>query len=117
MQVTSLLNLVTGLLVLWRASSGFSAAWLGTPFGMTLTLGGLLALAAAVVGFTRARPAALRLAEIGQAAAVAGGPPKPEVMAEIQRLQAQLGSSNRVVAVLLGVTVLLMASARPMLTM
>jgi uncharacterized membrane protein len=105
-------NILTGLLLYWRDSGGFQGAWMRTGTGMTFGTGGLLAIAALVVGLTVNRPTATQLGELAGAIHAKGGPPSPEQAAEMQRLQTRLGTALRVVATLLVLATAAMALAR-----
>lgn len=72
----------------------------------------LAAIIAFVRGLVVTKPTADRLAVVANAVAAAGGPPSPAQMAEMQQLQAKLTNGARVIAYLLGLTVLAMAAAR-----
>ncbi|HEV8352854.1 MAG TPA: hypothetical protein VGR24_01515 [bacterium] len=108
----AILNIVTGLLLYWRDSAGLQSAWIGSALGLTLTIGGVAGTIAFLRGVFITKPVSDRLGELGKVVAASGGPPSPEQMAEMQRLQAKLTSGARVVAYLLGFTVLAMAAAR-----
>ncbi len=104
-------TILSGLLLYLRDSAGLRAEWIGSAFGLTITIGALAAIITYAWGLLATKPAADRLGELSKAA-VAGGAPSPAQAAEIQRLQAKLASSARLAAYLLGVAVLAMAAAR-----
>ncbi|HEY3248861.1 MAG TPA: hypothetical protein VGK88_11280 [bacterium] len=110
--VVAAVNILSGLLLYWRDSAGLRSEWIGSAFGLTLTLGALAAIIGYVWGFLVNKPTADRLGEVGKAVVAAGGPPSPEQAAEMKRLQAKLTNGARLVAYLLGFTVLAMAAAR-----
>jgi hypothetical protein len=112
MGLATLLNVFSGLWLYWLVSGRLHPAWIGTNAGLSLTLGGLAGLAAAAHGFAVQARAAARLQAVGAQVAAAGGPPSPEQMGEIQRLQARLRKGGRWSAVLLVVSVVGMAAAR-----
>ena len=105
-------NILSGLLLYWRDSGGFRGPWMSTGTGMTFGTGGLLAIAALVVGLLVNRPTAEQLGALGGAIHAKGGPPTPEQAAEMQRLQTRLGTALRVVATLLALATAAMALAR-----
>jgi hypothetical protein len=88
------------------------ADFIGTTFGKALTLGGLCAIAALVAGIVVMRPGVRRMLALGRQAAEAGGPPSPEVGAEIAAIQQRLKVAARVSFGLLVVAVALMATAQ-----
>ncbi len=112
LSVAALLTVLAGLLMYWRDSGGFQIAWMTTPTGLALTIGGLAGLAAFVIGVFVSRPAIERLAMISQQAQAASGPPSPEQMAEIQALQKTIGQATRRTALLLAIALIGMATAR-----
>jgi hypothetical protein len=112
MGAAALLNTGAGLWLFWRDSGGLRPAWLGTPTGLALALGGISGLAAAVIGFAVQFRSTLRLQAIAAQAQKAGGPPNEAQMKEISLLQARLRAGGVWVAALLAITVATMATAR-----
>lgn len=110
--VLAVLTIVSGLLLIWRDSVGGSAEWMGSPAGITLSVGGTAAIVAFVIGFFVMRRATLQVLAIAQAVQAGGGPASPEQQAEIQALQRRARSSALWVAHLLAVAVIAMAVAR-----
>ncbi|HJR34675.1 MAG TPA: hypothetical protein VJ817_06985 [Gemmatimonadales bacterium] len=106
--VTSL----SGLLLYWHDSAGFQGAFMSSVTGMTLGTGGLLAIVALVIGLTVNSPTARRLGALAAAVQTQGAPPSPEQSAQMQQLQARLGSAGRIVMVLLVLATAAMATAR-----
>ena len=76
----------------------FTPAWLTTPEGLVLTLGGLLGLAAFAMGVFVQRPTVQRIGQLSAAIAQAGGPPTASQQAELQALRARLRRIAPVVA-------------------
>jgi len=109
MTAFSLIVVLTGLRLY---SMDVSAAWLGTPQGIVLSLGGLAGLGALLIGVFAQKPTAERLAALGAQIAAAGAPPTPEQAAELQALRQRLGKVARLTAWHLIVAALLMASHR-----
>jgi hypothetical protein len=72
----------------------------------------LSAIVALGFGVFVTRPNVMRMMALGRGAAEAGGPPSPEVAAEIGAIQARLKVVARVSLALLLVSVTLMAVAR-----
>jgi uncharacterized membrane protein len=108
------LGLVTVLagLVMYLKDWDDYANFLDTRFGEALTLGGLCAIAALVVGIVVTRPGVRRMLVLGRQAAEASGPPSPEVGAEMAAIQRRLKVAARVSFALLVVAVALMATAQ-----
>jgi uncharacterized membrane protein len=109
MPVVAAFTLVSGFWLYFRTfgvgpgASG-PALWLGT--------GGLLALAAFVVGMTLVRPSAARVGALGVELAQAPPERKDALAAEVARLRGRMRLGGRIVAGLLGITILCMAVGR-----
>ena len=106
------LTVLAGLLMYWRVSGGFDPDWIGSSYGVAITIGSLCAIAAVVLGASIVRPAMLAVAEIGREVAASGAQPSPEQAARIQALQARARSAGGVIVPLLLLAVVAMASAR-----
>ena len=105
-------TVLSGISLYWRASGGFTNAWMHSGSGATFGIGAVFALAAMIVGMAVATPAAKRASALGAAMAGAGRPPSPEQMAEMQQLQARLGKAGALGAALLVLATAAMAIAR-----
>ena len=81
---------LSGVLLYWRNSGGFQSAWIGTPTGLALTIGGLAGLTAFLQGVVVSRPAVARLGLLGRQVQADGGTPNAEQAAEMQKLAAKL---------------------------
>ena len=90
----------------------FSAAFLGTPEGIALTLGGLLGVGAFFIGVFVQRPMAGKLGTLAATVAAQGRPPTPEQSAELDQIRARLGRIGRLTAWHLVLSAFLMASHR-----
>jgi uncharacterized membrane protein len=108
MTVSALVVVLTGLRLYSILVSG---AWIATPQGIVLTLGGLAALGAFGIGVFVQRPVAGELAALAMQIG-AGGPPSPEQAAELERLRTRLGKVARLTAWHLIVASVLMAGHR-----
>jgi uncharacterized membrane protein len=106
--ITSALTLVflTGIVML-RAISGGSGAWFQSRFAHGLTAGALFTVIAAVIGQGVNGRTGKRIGRL-----MAGGPPSPEVQAEVAKLQARLLLGTRAVAVFMVLAAASMAVAR-----
>lgn len=109
MTVSAVLVVLTGLRLY---TMRFSTAFLGTPEGIVLSLGGLLGIGAFFIGVFVQKPTAERLGALGAQLAAAGSPPTPAQAAELQALRARLGKVAKLTAWHLIVSALLMASHR-----
>jgi uncharacterized membrane protein len=112
LEAATILTLVSGVVMYWQVSSGFQPAWLETGPGTTFGIGGLLGLAAAVVGFTVNAPAAKRMGSLAASIGSSGGPPSADQASELQRLQHRILRGAQAGAVLLLLSTLAMAVAR-----
>jgi uncharacterized membrane protein len=86
--------------------------WLTSPFGLVLTIGGLLATFAGYYGITGIGNNVERVVELGDEIAAAGGPPTPEQGARLAHLGAEIEKHSKVDLVLLFAAVFAMATAR-----
>jgi uncharacterized membrane protein len=86
--------------------------WIGSSFGLGLTIGGVLATIAWYVGVTGVGQNVDRLVDLGEELATAEGPPPPERVAEMGRIQASLKSHGQIDLSLQILAVLAMATAR-----
>lgn len=86
--------------------------WLGTRFGVGITIGAILATITFFVGAYGVGKNVERLVDLGDAIATVGGPPTPEQQADMARLQAALERHGKLDLVLLLLAVSAMATAR-----
>ena len=85
------LTILAGLLMYWRVSGGLDPDWIGSTYGLTITVGALCGIAA-----------------VGIASSVV----RPGIMATLQALQHRSHTAGRVIVPLLIVAVAAMAAAR-----
>ena len=86
--------------------------WVTSSFGLVLTIGGLLATAAAYFGITGIGNNVEKLVEIGDQVGASGGPPTPEQAAQMAHLGAEIKKNGQIDLVLLFLAVAAMATAR-----
>jgi uncharacterized membrane protein len=86
--------------------------WLTSPFGLVLTVGGVLATIAGYYGITGIGNNVERLVELGDEVASSGGPPTPEQGARLAHLGAEIEKHSKIDLVLLFAAVFAMATAR-----
>jgi hypothetical protein len=110
--LAAFLNVLSGLWLFWIFSGGFRVQWLTSGPGLSLTIGSLAAIVTFILGLVVTRPTPVRMATLGQEIQSAGGPPKPEQMAEMQALQAKLRNAGRMGAILLVIAITGMSVAR-----
>ena len=111
---TASISVAGGLFLYWRDwhDHGSFADWIGSSFGATLTVGAVASLAALAIGVSVTRPNVRRLTALMRQVAESGGPPSPEVAAEMAEVQGRLRMFARVSLALLVLAVLSMAVAR-----
>jgi len=108
--IIALATIVLGLWLYWRFTGGFDPALSGSPGGMVFGAGGLIAIIAIHIGLLGMRRNTLRA--IARSKAIAGmpdGAEKSQAMAAVQELRNRAATAGRITAVLLMVTVVLMA--------
>jgi hypothetical protein len=113
MPAVAVLTILSGIWLYSRISGGFTSAWMTSPSGLALGIGGVLSIVAFLVGVGIMRPASLRAAGLAkQAATSPEGPERSAQLASVQRLRSRSVKAGRVVAVLLTLVTALMAVAR-----
>ena len=95
----------------WDAAGSFGD-WIGTDFGLGLTVGAIAAIGAFSIGLFGTRPAVERMLALGREVAASGGPPTPEQAAELAAIQATQKRLSAASLSLLAVAVVAMAVAR-----
>ena len=108
----AIITILAGSLLIWKVSGGLQTLWLSTKNGKVLTTGGVLAIIAFLIGMTVNRPATIRIAKIGKAVAIAGGPPTTVQIAELTMLGKRLSTASRIIAFLLIFTIVGMSIFR-----
>lgn len=110
----AVISVTGGVLIYWHDWHlyGSFGHWIGSTFGRVLTVGALAAIAAMGIGFSVTRPNVRRLMALGRQVADSGGPPSPEVAAEMGAIQVRLKTYARVSFALLVLAVLAMSTAR-----
>ncbi|HSM70394.1 MAG TPA: hypothetical protein VK851_02535 [Anaerolineales bacterium] len=112
MGVATTLTVISGALLYSRFFvGGFKWIWT-TGAGFGFTIGGFAALISYVMGVTIFGPTQGKIGALGTSMAEAGGAPRPEQIAEMERLQAYLMKTYRIDFVLLVIAVVAMAVAR-----
>jgi hypothetical protein len=107
-------TVLAGLFMYWRDwhTYGTLGNFVGSSFGLSLTVGALGAISAFTVGNLFVAGNVEKLVKLGGQMAAGGGPPDPGLMAEAQRLGGVVRVASRVVLALLAVAVLGMSTAR-----
>jgi uncharacterized membrane protein len=109
MMVNAIVNILTGFRLMWL-DSGWNSVWFQQPMGMALTIGGVAAILAIVVGMAINMPVSKRMAAMAKQ--IGDNPPSAEQGAEVVRLRNKLAQGNNIIVTLLSITVILMAIAR-----
>lgn len=108
LSLAAVLTLLAGwILFFWR----YGLVGLSTPTGLSFAIGGVLGLAAGVIGGL-ASPTAAKMTKLGTEIARQGKPPTPEQTAEMSALQTRLRRANLWMAILATFALLTMATAR-----
>jgi uncharacterized membrane protein len=103
-----------GVFLYWHDWHAFGTLgdWVGSRFGLGITIGAVASIVAFLIGLFGTKPGVDRLMALGRKAAEAGGGPSPELAGEIQQLQARLRVLARANLAFVAVAVLAMATAR-----
>jgi uncharacterized membrane protein len=106
------LTILSGLSLFWLNVRASGEAWMHTGPGRTFSLGGALAILAALIGAGVSMPTSGKMAAIGAQVQASGAPPSAAQAAELARLQNRLHRAGQAVAVLLLLAVTCMGVAR-----
>ena len=111
--VAALAAILSGVWLYWRDSAGFQGDWMSSGMGMALGAGAVLALAGFLIGMFVMRASTLKAMGLAQSAAqLTDAAARDAAMGQIQVLRRRAALAARTVAVLLALTVLMMAVAR-----
>ena len=108
----AILTVLSGFGMYWRDISVSSGAFARSAQGMTLGVGGVVALLTLGLGMGVITPTGKKLGALMGAIAASGGPPTAEQGKTMAALQARMLAASRAVAALLLITVTTMAIAR-----
>jgi len=111
---TASFTVLAGLFLYWHDwhAVGSFGDWIGTRFGLVLTIGGVAAIIAFFLGTFGIKPSVERMVALGGEMAASGGPPAPELMGEMQQLQGRLKVIGQADLAFLAIAILGMATAR-----
>jgi uncharacterized membrane protein len=110
---SAVVTILAGLALISRDAQASNGEWMGSPMGITISIGALLAIVVFIIGFAVTLPALKKLGAIGGAMASASDErQRQELQGQAQSLSARLRLTLRINAVLLGITVAPMAIAR-----
>lgn len=111
MNSSALLGTLSGL-ILFGMVHGFRMGMLQSGFGLSLSLGSMVGLAAFLHGALVQGRNAAQMGKLANELQAAGGPPPPEKLSQLQQLQAKVIKGGMHGAVLLGIAAIAMAAAR-----
>lgn len=111
MPLVALFTILSGAWLMWIVSGGFDAVFFRSRYGISLTIGGVAAIVAYIIGFTVMRPSQNRMGALGQRVATAAPEEKPAIADEMARLRGRVARTSKYIAWLLIVAVLTMAAA------
>jgi hypothetical protein len=110
--IVAVINILSGLYLLWKVSAGFTPDYFRTSTGMAFAFGGVMAIMGFGIGIMVMRPAMLAAMALGQAAAQAPPAERDEKLAQAQALSLRGAGAGRLIAVLLALAVAAMAVGR-----
>jgi len=109
----ALLTIASGIRLLWIASAGFDDSYLSTSTGRAFSLGAAAAIVAFLLSVLVSRPGFVRVGKLSASLAAATDEgARQGLMMEMQRISRRVGIANAIVAVLLLLTAVMMATAR-----
>jgi uncharacterized membrane protein len=112
--IAATFTVLGGLFLYWHDWQlyGSLGDFVGSAFGVSLTVGAVAAIAAYLAGFLGIKPRAERMSALSKEIRAAGGPPSEAQQSEMRTVQEQMRMISRVDFVLLIIAVLGMATAR-----
>ena len=112
MMSAAMLTILSGLVLFWYNSAGFTNEWMGSGSGKAFGGGALFGILAAIIGIGGAMPAGRKLGMIGADLRTRGTPPSPQEVANVAQLQGKLQRIGDIVALLLVIALFAMSAAR-----
>ena len=110
--VMGLVTVLSGILLMYQISAGFTADWFTSRYAFSLTLGGITAIIAFLQGIIINRPGAMKMQVIGKTIAMRGGPPTPEEQAELMKIRSRIILSTQWIAAWVIISIASMGIAR-----
>jgi uncharacterized membrane protein len=111
-----MMTLFGGALIYWHdyQTLGHSSLsfWVGTPMGLGLTIGAVVALAAFYFGYFGVGRNVERLVDVGGQLARSEGPPAPELLERFHHLQVEVKRHSIIDMILLLIAIATMSTAR-----
>jgi hypothetical protein len=110
--VVSTVTVLCGLALYWRDSNGLQAAWIGSPSGLTFTIGGLAGIASLVGGMILVGPSVSEQTAVQTELAKTGGEPTERQRERLARADRRMQLAMRLDLPLLLLAGLTMAIGR-----
>lgn len=111
MTISSFLNVISGIWLLWILSEGFQLSWLSTTHGLILLTGSLLGIFAFLEGLFVTRPTAMKMNELSRLLG-SGAPPSAEQLQQLEALRNKIVGATKLAAYLLAMAVVAMSLVR-----
>ena len=112
MNVSAILSIVTGILLMQKLLGGIQPALLRSTHGLLIVIGALLAVTGFIIGLSINMPAARRMNSIKNIVARSGIQPGSGQLEELERLRSRSFAATRVIAILLFGSLVLMSLVR-----
>jgi uncharacterized membrane protein len=112
LNVSALLSVIAGCLLIWELSGGLQSGWMGSKMGICFSTGGILAIIALFLGTFVNRPTIMKLNKMRGEIAQSGNPPSDVQKATLERLGKRMYMATQMLAGLLALCVILMSVAR-----
>jgi uncharacterized membrane protein len=110
--IMGLTTIISGLLLIWELSEGFTSSFFNSKYGIALSVGGTTAIIALLQGFLINKPGVEQMQAIGKTVAMRGGPPTQEELTEIGRIRNRVFLSTQWMAIWITISVVMMSVAR-----
>lgn len=104
--------ILSGLIVLWHYSAGFSSAFMGAKMGILLSIGGFFGLMAFFHGMFINRPTIMKINKIGDEISKSGAPPSAGQMQEIDKLRNKIFTTTKMITLYTALAISFMALAK-----
>ena len=112
MVINSTLTVLSGAYLIWRASAGSFLDYARSGPGLVFTIGAMAGIAVYFVGMLGVNPRAIQMSKLGKEIQSAGGPPSPDLLAKMHKLDREMAAFSLADFLLVALSLALMASAR-----
>ncbi|MGH8371565.1 MAG: hypothetical protein ACRETO_02380 [Gammaproteobacteria bacterium] len=106
------LTILSGLVMYWLVSDGFSSPWLSSTHGILISTGAVFGILTAVIGGITSKRAGKRMSALASEIQTGGNTPSDAQQTEMRQLKLKLRRSSTYSAVLMLVVISCMALAR-----